>query len=56
MNRIRSNPLPSLLAVISAILILVGRLNHTQSWGDPVFIAGIAVLLLAAILFNRNRR
>ena len=56
MNRIRSHPLLTLLALISAILILVGRLNHTQSWGDPVFIAGIAILVVAAILFNVGRR
>jgi hypothetical protein len=50
MSRIRANPLATMLAVVSAILILVGRLNHDASWGDPVFIAGIVVLVIAAIL------
>jgi hypothetical protein len=41
----------TLLAVLSAVLILVGRLNRTQSWGDPVFFAGIAVLVISGVLF-----
>jgi hypothetical protein len=55
MSRIRSNPLASLLAVISAILILVGRLNQGADWGTPVFIAGIALLVVAAILSYLRR-
>jgi hypothetical protein len=56
MSRVRANPLASLLAIVSAILIVVGRVNHDASWGDPVFIAGIAVLVVAAILFALRRR
>ncbi|MGH2513421.1 MAG: hypothetical protein ACRDGQ_12120 [Candidatus Limnocylindrales bacterium] len=39
------------MAVVSAILILVGRVNKDVWWGDPVFIAGIAVLVVAGALF-----
>jgi hypothetical protein len=55
-RRVRENPLATLMAVVSAVLILVGRLNHAQSWGDAVFIAGIVVLVLAALLFLIRRR
>jgi hypothetical protein len=40
-----------LLAVVSAILIVVGRVNHAMSWGNWVFVAGIAVLVVAGALF-----
>jgi hypothetical protein len=56
MERIRTHPFETLLAVISAVLILVGRVNHAESWGTPVFIVGIAVLLIAAGLFSVRRR
>jgi len=39
------------MAVVSAILIVVGRLNHDLWWGDWVFVAGIAVLVVAGALF-----
>jgi hypothetical protein len=39
------------MAVFSAILILVGRINRGLWWGDWVFVAGIAVLLVAGALF-----
>jgi hypothetical protein len=39
------------MAVVSAILILVGRVNHDQSWGTWVFVAGIAILVIAGALF-----
>ncbi|MGD0863905.1 MAG: hypothetical protein ABSA21_14300 [Candidatus Limnocylindrales bacterium] len=41
----------TLLAVVSAILILIGRVNRDLWWGDWVFIAGIAVLVVAGALF-----
>jgi hypothetical protein len=41
----------TLLAVASAILIVVGRVNHDQWWGNWVFVAGIAVLVVAGALF-----
>jgi hypothetical protein len=46
----------TLLAVVSAILILVGRVNRELWWGDWVFVAGIGVLVVAGILFLVTRR
>ena len=50
-SRVMDHPFLTLMAVVSAILILVGRVNHDQSWGNWVFGAGIAVLLIAGALF-----
>ena len=50
-SRVRSHPFLTLLAVVSAVLIVVGRVNHDQSWGTWVFVAGIAVLVVAGALF-----
>jgi len=50
-SRVRSHPFLTLLAVVSAILILVGRVNRDLWWGDWVFVAGIAVLAVAGALF-----
>jgi hypothetical protein len=50
-SRVKDHPFLTLLAVVSAILIVVGRVNHDQSWGTWVFVAGIAVLVLAGALF-----
>ncbi len=55
-SRVRSNPLATMLAVVSAILILVSRLNRHLWWGDWLFAAGIAVLLVAGALFLLRRR
>ncbi|MFI5259198.1 MAG: hypothetical protein ACHQ01_06270 [Candidatus Limnocylindrales bacterium] len=49
--RVKAHPFLTLLAVVSAILIVVGRVNHDQSWGTWVFVAGIAVLVVAGALF-----
>jgi hypothetical protein len=46
-----AHPFLTLLAVVSAILILVGRVNRDLWWGDWVFVAGIAVLVVAGALF-----
>jgi protein-S-isoprenylcysteine O-methyltransferase Ste14 len=54
--RVRAHPFLTLLAVISAVLILVGRINHDASWGDWVFIAGIVVLVVAGALFVLQSR
>jgi hypothetical protein len=54
-SRVRSNPFATLLAVVSAILILVGRLNHHLWWGDWAFFAGIAVLVVAGLVFLVRR-
>jgi hypothetical protein len=39
------------MAVVSAILILVGRVNRDMWWGNWVFVAGIGVLVVAGALF-----
>ena len=49
--RVKAHPFLTLLAVVSAILIVVGRINHELWWGDWVFVAGIAVLVVAGALF-----
>jgi hypothetical protein len=38
------------LAIVSAILIVVGRVNHRKSWGNWVAAAGYGVLVLAGIV------
>ncbi len=49
--RVRAHPYLTLLAVVSAILILVGRINKDIWWGTSVFVAGIAALVVAGALF-----
>jgi hypothetical protein len=44
------------MAVISAILIVVGRINKDLWWGDWVFVAGIAVIVLGGVLFLLSTR
>ncbi|MHB8460252.1 MAG: hypothetical protein ACYDB6_09315 [Candidatus Limnocylindrales bacterium] len=46
----------TLMAVVSAILILVGRVNHDLWWGDWAFVAGIAVVVVAGVLFLLETR
>jgi hypothetical protein len=48
---VKAHPFLTLLAVVSAILILVGRINKDIWWGGWVFVAGIAVLVVAGALF-----
>jgi hypothetical protein len=50
-----SHPLATLLAVVSAILIVVGRVNKDMWWGNWVLIAGFAVLVVAALIFLAKR-
>lgn len=50
-SRVKAHPFLTLMALVSAILILVGRFNHDLWWGDWVFVAGIAVLVVAGALF-----
>ena len=54
--RVREHPILTLMAVVSAIMILVGRINRTLWWGDWLFFAGIAVLVVAGLLFLLSRR
>ena len=53
--RVRDHPFLTLMAVISAILIVVGRVNRDLWWGDWAFFAGIAVLVVAGALFLLKR-
>jgi len=54
-SRVRENPIATLLAVLSAVLILVGRVNHQLWWGDWVFVAGIAALIAGGLLYLVRR-
>ncbi len=54
--RVREHPILTLMAVVSAIMILVGRINRTLWWGDWLFFVGIAVLVVAGLLFLLSRR
>ena len=49
--RVKAHPFLTLMAVVSAIFILVGRVNKDMWWGSWVFVAGIAVLVVAGALF-----
>jgi hypothetical protein len=49
--RVRAHPYLTLMAVVSAILIVVGRINKDTWWGGWVFIGGIVVLVVAGALF-----
>jgi len=49
--RMKAHPVLTLMAVISAVLIVVGRVNKDMWWGNWVFVAGIAVLVVAGALF-----
>jgi hypothetical protein len=51
-----SHPLATLLAVVSAILIVVGRVNKDVWWGNWVLVAGFAVLVVAGALVFFDRR
>ncbi len=55
-SRVRAHPFLTLLAAVSAVLILIGRVNREIWWGNWVFIAGIAVLVVAGVLFLISRR
>ena len=56
MSRVRSRPFATLLAVVSAILIVVGRVNRDLWWGDWILVAGFAVLVVAGALTLLPRR
>lgn len=55
-SRVRDHPFLTLLAGVSAILILIGRINRDIWWGTWVFVAGIAVLVVAGGLFLLRER
>ena len=47
-SRVRNHPFLTLAAVVSAVLIVIGRVNRTDWWGDWVFFGGIARFIVAA--------
>ena len=49
--RVKAHPFLTLMAVVSAIFIVIGRVNRDIWWGGWVFVAGIAVLVVAGALF-----
>jgi hypothetical protein len=55
-SRVRDHPFLTLLAVVSAVLIVVGRVNKDLWWGEWVFVAGIAVLVVAGAMFMLESR
>jgi len=54
-SRVSAHPFLTLMAIVSAVLILVGRINREAWWGDWAFFAGIALLVLAGLLFVIRR-
>jgi hypothetical protein len=56
MSRVRSRPFATLLAVVSAILIVFGRVNHDLWWGNWIAVAGFAVLVVAGAFVLLTRR
>ncbi len=55
-SRVRSHPFLTLMAVVSALLILFGRINRQEWWGTWIFVAGIGVLVIAGVLFLLSGR
>ena len=49
--RVKAHPFLTLMAVVSAILILVGRVNKDMWWGSWALVGGIALLVVAGALF-----
>ena len=45
-----SRPIVILPVVIAAILIVYGRVNHRQRWGNAIAFAGYAVLAITAVI------
>ncbi|HLY13491.1 MAG TPA: hypothetical protein VKR24_04020 [Candidatus Limnocylindrales bacterium] len=54
--RVKAHPFLTLMAIVSAVLILVGRINADAGWGIWAFVAGIALLVAAGVLFVRPIR
>ena len=55
-SRVRNHPFLTLLAVVSAILILVGLVNRLVWWGNWAFVAGIVLIVIAGALFLVSER
>jgi hypothetical protein len=54
--RVKAHPFLTLMAVVSAILILLGRVNRDLWWGTGAFVAGIALIVIAGALFLLTSR
>jgi hypothetical protein len=50
-SRVMEHPILTLMAVVSAILIALGRIERAMWWGDWAFFAGIGLIVLAGVLF-----
>jgi hypothetical protein len=53
------SPIAIALAIVSAILLLIGATNKGEAWSPWLIAAGIAVLVVAGVLnmyLGRNRR
>ena len=55
-SRVMAHPFLTLAAVVSAILIVLGRISKDIWWGNWVFGAGIALVVVAGGLFLLSRR
>jgi hypothetical protein len=56
MSRVMSRPFATFLAVVSAILIVLGRVNRDLWWGNWIAVGGFAVLVVAGALVLLTRR
>jgi hypothetical protein len=45
-----SSPILILPVVVAAILIVYGRVNHRERWGNWIAVAGYAVLAVTAVI------
>jgi len=55
-SRVKAHPFLTLMAAVSAILIVVGRVNRDMWWGNWVLVAGFAVLVIAGALIFLAKR
>ena len=55
-SRVRAHPYATLLALISAMLIVLGRVNRDLWWGNWMLAAGFAVLVAAGAVTLRAKR
>lgn len=56
MSRVRAHPVATLMAGVSAILIVFGRAERDVWWGNWLLAGGFAVLVAAGVFTLRPRR